>query len=294
MSRQEEIKEMNNFKFFKPQNFKELIDVKNELLSAGYPLAGGSNLLVYIKENTVKSGTLIDISSLKELKGISEIDNRIEIGAAETITNILESELLKKELPFFPHSLKDFGNPLIRNKATIGGNLADASPVADTAPPLFVLGAIVSAVSKNGTKEIPVNELFAGPRRNNLEKNEIIQKIIIPIPDEGRGIFLKLGQRKGTSISVTSVAVWIKSNTEKFKNIKIALGGVAPSPIRAVNTEEAFTGKSVDKNSIETLAETLREDIRPISDVRGSAEYRTEVSINLLKRAVYECLEMEE
>lgn len=285
---------MNNFKFFKPKSFKELLDIKNELLSAGYPLAGGSNLLVYIKENSVKSGTLIDISSLKELKGINKIDNSIEIGASETITNILKSELLNRELPFFSLSMKDFGNPLIRNKATIGGNLADASPVADTAPPLFVLGAFVSAASRRGTRKIPVDELFAGPRKNKLEKNEIIQKIIIPVPLKGNGTFLKLGQRKGTSISVTSVAVWMESNSDKIKNIKIALGGVAPTPIRAVNTERAFTGKSIDKNSIKKLAETLREDIRPISDVRGSAEYRTEVSINLLKRAVYKCLEMEE
>ncbi|RKX86527.1 MAG: xanthine dehydrogenase family protein subunit M [Spirochaetes bacterium] len=285
---------MNNFKFFKPQSFKELLDIKDELLSAGYPLAGGSNLLVYIKENMVKSGTLIDISSIEELKGINKVDGSIEIGAAETITNILESSLINRELPFFSLSLKDFGNPLIRNKATIGGNLADASPVADTAPPLLVLGAFVSVVSRSGTRKIPVAELFTGPRKNKLEENEVIQKIIIPIPLEGKGAFLKLGQRKGTSISVTSVAVWIESSSDKFRNIKIALGGVAPTPVRALNTEKAFSGKNIDRNSIKTFAETLRKDIRPISDVRGSAEYRTEVSINLLKRAVYECLEMEE
>ncbi|NOY09640.1 MAG: xanthine dehydrogenase family protein subunit M [Spirochaetes bacterium] len=285
---------MDNFKYFKPQNFKELLNVKYDLSSAGFPLAGGSNLLIYIKEKSIRSGTLIDITSLKELRGIKKTGDTIEIGAAETISGILESKVLENELPFFSVSMRDFANPLIRNKATIGGNMADASPVADTAPPLLVLDAKVVAASKSGIREIPANEFFSGPGKNNLSKDEIIQKINIPVPERGSGIFLKLGQRKGTSISVTSVAVWIVNDSNKITGIRISLGGVAPVPIRAVNAEKAFSGKIIDENNITALAETLKEDIKPISDLRGSAEYRTAVSINLLKRAILTCLKTEE
>jgi len=281
---------MDNFKFLKPQNFKELLNVKSDLQSAGFPLAGGSNLLVYIKEKAIRGGTLIDITSLKELRGIKKNGDTIEIGAAETISDILESKVLESELPFFSSSMRDFANPLIRNKATIGGNIADASPVADTAPPLIVLDAKVVAACKSGTREIPINEFFSGPGKNNLDKDEIIQKINIPVPEKGNGIFLKLGQRKGTSISVTSVAVWIVNDSNMITDIRISLGGVAPVPIRAGNAEKAFSGKTIDENNITSLTETLKEDIKPISDVRGSAEYRTTVSINLLKRAILTCL----
>ena len=171
---------MDNFRFLKPQNFKELLNVKSDLQSAGFPLAGGSNLLVYIREKAIRGGTLIDVTSLKELKGIKKTGDTIEIGAAETISDILESKVLESELPFFSVSMRDFANPLIRNKATIGGNIADASPVADTAPPLIVLGANIVAASKSGTREIPVNGFFSGPGKNNLDKDEIIQKINIP------------------------------------------------------------------------------------------------------------------
>lgn len=285
---------MSNFGYVKPGNLNELLEIKSELKDSGYLLAGGSNLLVYIKERTVEEGTLIDIADLEELKYIERKNGGIAIGACETITSLMKSDLLNESVPFFTESLHDFANPLIRNKATVGGNLADASPVADTAPPLLVLDARAKVLSANGSKEIPLEEFFTGPRKNCLKAEEMLESIEFPLPEQGVGTYIKFGLREGTSIAVTSVALWLVESEGKVEDIRIALGGVAPRPVRAKKTESLFKGEKLDANSIEKLSEELAKDMSPISDVRGSAEYRKKLTINLLKKAIRKCIGMEE
>ena len=285
---------MGNFMYVKPGGLNDLLNIKDELKASGLPLAGGSNLLVYIKENSIRQGTLIDISDIDDLRGVEKDDSRIVIGAGETITNLMKSEILNSSIPFFTESLHDFANPLIRNKATIGGNLADASPVADTAPPLLVLNSMANISSVNGKRRIALEDFFVGPRKNCLDNNEILESIDFELPERGSGTYIKFGLREGTSIAVTSVALWIVANGDRVEDIRIALGGVAPKPIRAKKTEAIFKGETLDLSKIENLSGNLANDMSPISDVRGSAEYRKELTINLLKKALRKCLGMEE
>lgn len=285
---------MKNFKYFRPKNLDELLAIKNELKEKARLLAGGSNLLVYIKEGSLKSGTLVDIGSLAALKGIREKDGYLEIGAAETITDIMASPVVSEKLPFLRESLRVFANPLIRNISTVAGNIAEGSPIADTAPLLLVLNSEVVAASITGRRNIPIDDFFISLGKTEIKANEVIITIRVPIPETGRGKFVKLGLRKGTSCSVVSVAVWLIANGRGVEDIRIALGGVAPLPLRAVKTEALFRGKILHEHNIGELALEVTNEITPITDVRGGAAYRSEVSAALLSKAVRECLGMEE
>ncbi len=285
---------MKNFKYFRPKDLDELLAIKNERKEEARLLAGGSNLLVYIKEGSLKHATLVDIDSLTDLKGIREKGGYLEIGAAETITDIMASPLVSEKLPFLRESLKVFANPLIRNISTVAGNIAEGSPIADTAPLLLVLNSEVVAASIAGRRNIPIDDFFISLGKTEIKADEVIVTIRIPIPETGRGKFVKLGLRKGTSCSVVSVAVWLIANGRGVEDIRIALGGVAPLPLRAVKTEALFKSKILDENNIGELALEVTNEVTPITDVRSSAAYRSEVSAALLSKAVRECLGMEE
>jgi carbon-monoxide dehydrogenase medium subunit len=273
---------------------EELLDIKAKEGSKARILDGGSNVLVYINEGSIAGGTLVDVKYLEAIKGIEERDGRMEIGAGELIADIMESSLIKKRVPFLRGVLQKFANPLVRNMATLAGNIADSSPIGDTIPPLLVLGAEIVAASAKGERVIPLEEFFTGPGQNILKDDEVILKVRFPLPTGGSGGHIKLGLRRGTSCSVASAAVWIVVDGNKVEDIRIALGGVAPTPIRARRVEGAFKGQSLDRDKIAELSGMVTAEIRPITDVRGSAEYRRQVSAALLAKAVRQALGMED
>lgn len=285
---------MKHFQFVRPRDLAELLRIKAALREKALILDGGTNLLIYIKDGIIREGTIVDVTRLPELRGVHRENGTVEIGAAETMTDLLNSGVLRESIPFIPECLRDFGNLLVRNTSTIGGNIADASPIADSAPPLMVLDAEIIAASSAGTRAIPIDEFFVKPQKTMLKPDEVLVKFRIPVPEAGRGKFIKLGLRRGTSCSVTSVAVWLVKDKKTIQDVRIALGGVAPRPIRAKATEKAFTGAPLDEQTIDRVAEGVKKEISPITDVRGSAEYRREVSVRLLARAVKICAGMED
>lgn len=285
---------MRNFKSLQVKDVDTLLTAKEKEGKNAVILAGGTNVSNYIKQGKIAKGILVDISRISALKKISEVNEMIEIGAVAAITEILDSEIVKKRVPFLTRSLKKFANPLIRNLATIGGNIADASPAADLAPLLLVADALVIAESVGKIREIPINEFFDQPRKTNLNSNEVITRIRIPFQKHGIGTFLKMGERNSSAISVVSVAVFMRSEGPSIKDIRIAAGGVAPKPLRGEKTEALFTGQSVTAEDIRRISNSIKEEISPISDVRGSADWRKEITANLVTRAVRICLGMEE
>lgn len=285
---------MRNLKSLQVKDIGTLLEIKDKLGTNAIILAGGTNVSNYIKQAKISKGTLVDISRISELKQISENNGMLEIGAVATITEIMDSEIANKRNPFLVESLKRFANPLIRNLATIGGNIADASPVADSAPLLLVSDAVVIAERKGKKRDISINEFFNQPRLTNLDPHEVITGFRIPFQKEGIGTFLKMGERNSSAISVVSVAVFIRKKGMVIEYIRIAAGGVAPKPLRGEKTETLFTGQSVTAEDIRRIAGSIKEEISPISDVRGSAEWRKEITVNLVARAVRICLGMEE
>ena len=285
---------MGEFRFFRPTELKELLDFKAREGSRARILDGGSNVLVYINEGSIAGGTLVDVKSLDAIKGIAERDGKLEIGAGELIADIIDSELIRKKAPFLREALQKFANPLVRNMATLAGNIADSSPIGDTIPPLLVLEAEVVLASAVAERVIALEEFFTGPGQNVLTEQEVICKVRFPLPANGKGGHIKLGLRRGTSCSVASVAVWLVADKNTVKDIRIALGGVAPTAIRARKTEDAFRGQSLDWERITELSRRVTEEVSPITDVRGSAEYRKQVSAGLLAKAIRQALGMEE
>jgi len=285
---------VGDFRFFRPTVLKELLDFKAREGSKARILDGGSNVLVYIKEGSIPGGTLVDVKFLEAIKGIEVRNGQVEIGAGELIADIMESPVIEKKTPFLRDVLQKFANPLVRNMATLAGNIADSSPIGDTIPPLLVLEAQVVLASSTDQRVIPLEEFFTGPGENVLKPEEVILKVQFPVPAKGSGGHIKLGLRKGTSCSVASVAVWIAAVKNRVEDIRIALGGVAPTPIRARKTEAGFKGQSLNWDNISGFAEKLVEEISPITDVRGSAEYRRQVSVSLLAKAIRQALGMRE
>jgi carbon-monoxide dehydrogenase medium subunit len=286
--------EVKNFEFVRPADLSELLIIKKKLQKKALILDGGTNLLIYIKDGVIREGTMVDVTRVPELRGIQRKNGTVVIGAAETMTDLMDSELLKDSIPFIPEFIKDFGNLLVRNTSTIGGNIADASPIADSAPPLLVLDARVVAASSEGERTIPLNQFFVKPQETALRPDDVLLRFEVPVPKSGRGRFVKLGLRRGTSCSVASAAVWLAAEEGNVREIRIALGGVAPKPLRIEKTEETFTGARLDIETIDRISEGVKQEIAPITDVRGSAAYRREVTARLVARAVKACAGLEE
>jgi carbon-monoxide dehydrogenase medium subunit len=254
-------------------------------------LAGGTDLIVKMKDRVIEPKYIIDLSLLKELRFISKENGVIRVGALTTLREIETSPLIQEHVHVLSDAVEKMASWQIRNLGTIGGNLCNASPAADTAPPLLILEAKLKLNSSEGERIVPVEQFFTGPGETILKNNELLAEIQIPvIPDNSGAVFLKLGRRAAHTLSIVSVATLAIVEDDVFKDVRIALGSVAPTPIRARKTENKFRGLLATKDVIEKNCNCVVEDISPIGDVRASAEYRKEMSIVLTKRALIEAL----
>jgi carbon-monoxide dehydrogenase medium subunit len=237
---------------------------------------------------------LVDVGGLDEIKGIRRSDGFLEVGAATVMADIASDPLLNEKAPILAEGARSIGNPLVRNRATIGGNLASAAPCADTAPPLLVLDAIVQLASPEGRRELPVADYFLEYRTTSLRETEMITGLLIPIPSEASaGSFEKVRLRKSGAISVASVAVMMELDAATCLNARIALGSVAPIPLRAAAVERALEGRRIDAEVARECSRLVQEHISPIDDIRGSAEYRRWVTEAVVARNILKSVGIE-
>ncbi|MFH1125210.1 MAG: FAD binding domain-containing protein, partial [Pseudomonadota bacterium] len=199
---------MGNIKYVRPQDLKELLAIKEEFKGRAMVIAGGTNLIPNMRGGALSPELLIDVIGLEELSRIGEENGRISVGAMTLISTVASSDIIKRKSPILASAARQLGNPLTRNRATLGGNLADASPAADTAPPLLALEATVHSARPGGRgREIPLDQFFLGPRQTVLEDDEIITRITFPKPkDPSTGSHIKFGLRNAMAISVASIA----------------------------------------------------------------------------------------
>lgn len=279
---------MKNFSFVNVESKADALEVLHREKEKSYLVAGATNVMPFIRYEKINNKTLINIRNLKELRFIKEGEGKVEIGSLTTIADLEKSDILKKYAPSLVEAAQNFADPTTRNSATIGGNIANASPAADTATPLMALNAAIVAESKaGGTRKIPVGEFFRGVNKTALAFDEIITQIEVPISAaNSAGCFIKLGLRNAMAISIVSVAAGMKVESGKVVEANIALGSVAPTPRRAKKVEEALLGKEFSVELVEEAAKKVVEDISPIDDVRASGEYRKTVAAVLVKRAV--------
>ena len=241
----------------------------------GQILAGGSDLLVKIEHFGLRTGMIVDVKRIKSLRGITKNDNVIRIGSLTTVTELLESKLLALHAPLLSQSADCFAAIQIRNRSTIGGNICNASPAGDLIPPLYALSAKLKLESVKGIRSVDVIKFFKGPGKTVLKSNEILSEISFnALPPSSTGKFYKLGQRESMAIATVALAVVYNFNKGKFNDVRIALGAVAPTVIRAYRAEKILEGSSRSEEIVEKAVKMAVSECSPISDVRGSADYR--------------------
>jgi carbon-monoxide dehydrogenase medium subunit len=257
-------------------------------LDNSMPIAGGTDIIPTFRDLGSKPVHLIDLGLIEELNGIEEEDGKVLIGPTTTHAQILASKVIEETAPALHDAARWIGSIQIRNRGTIGGNLCNASPAADSAPPLLVHGAEAHICSLEEGHWIPLQEFFKGPKMTVLEKNEILGGLrFTPVKGSGSS-FQRIGRRKGFTLSVVNAAVYTERDGDMVKEVRIALGSVAPTPIRAMSVENNIRGRKMSEEVIEEAATASIEVAKPIDDVRGTAEYRRDMVGILVKRAMRE------
>jgi xanthine dehydrogenase iron-sulfur cluster and FAD-binding subunit A len=270
--------------YYRPRSLEEALEILVQRAGEVRPLAGGTDLLVLAKDGLVNPAALFDLNSVPELKGIEEEDGHLRIGAGVTHAEIVGSALVDRYCPALPMACAWIGGPQIRNRATLGGNLANAAPAADTVPPLYAADAVVQVVSVSERRDVPIAEFFTGPRKSVLAPDELILGVKVPRRPGVRAAFLRLGQRQAQAISKVSIAVAMTFRDGRPDWVRVALGAVGPTVIRATETEKALMGGGYD--ALRQALAAVKQEVRPVDDLRSSREYRREMSAVLLERAI--------
>lgn len=277
---------MNQFKYVSPENKKEALKILKEEGAKACIVAGSTNVLPDIKVKKLSPKILVDLTAIEELRGIDKKKDKICIRPLTTIAELINSELILKESKVLIQAAEQFADPLVRNNATIGGNLVTASPAADMAVPLLALGAVIKIESMRQKREVKLKEFFLGPGKTVLQDDEMIVGIEFEQSDINKnGYFVKLGKRKAMAIAIVSLALNLEIKRNKIIQIRIALGSVAPIPIRLTVVEEFLKNKEINNKLVEEAVSKVGEEVNPISDIRASEEYRRYISGILFKRA---------
>ena len=253
-------------------------------------LAGGTDLMPQSQAGKLRfKRSLMNIRHVPELIGVAPQGGDICIGALTTITELMDNALVQWHLPVLVDACNHFASDQIRNTATLGGNICNASPAGDTLIPLLVLDARVELASKSRGqlhwRSLPVAEFFTGPGKTRRAPNELLVWVRIALPGPGRAAwFHKFGTRPALDISTISIGIAGTLKQGALFDVRVAFGAVAPTPVRAPRTEQALEGKRLDPNCIERVSQTARDEVAPIDDVRASAWYRKELIHNMTKR----------
>lgn len=270
---------MLSYQYVKCKDLNQALELleKNEHV---YPLAGGTDLIVGMRGGKFAAKMLIDVKELNELNVLKEDDKGITIGAGITLNEVTNYAPVSKSIPILAEGCHSVGGYSIRNRATIAGNICNASPAADTSAPLYCLDAMVNIIGSDGARSVPVVEFFTGPGKNALKKGELVQSIFVPKPyPQGKGVYFKASRTGSVDLATVGVAVqsWGSS-------VKIAIGAVAPTPVRALSVEKAVNEKG--EKDWAKAAKLVHDDISPITDLRGSREYRYHVVEVLVRRGL--------
>ena len=271
--------------YHNPINLDELLNLTNKP-NFRY-LAGGTDLNLQRPIINEDQNTIINLSNIKELKNIEVQNNKLVFGSAVTIENFLVT--IKDRIQELIELLQRFGSPQIRNQGTIGGNLCTSSPIGDIAPVFLALNAKLNIFGSNGRKKVNLKEFYTGYRKNILTKGEIVSSIEVPLPKKDYNLFCwKLSKRYDQDISTISLTVYIKIRDQIIDDIHLAAGGIAETPKYLDNLCKDMKGQKLDK-SISLAINNIKNYIKPISDIRGTADYRIE-SFRGLFRRLEKCL----
>jgi carbon-monoxide dehydrogenase medium subunit len=279
---------LNTFEYLKPTSLGEALSVLDELKEKKTQvLAGGTDLIPWLRGRVKDVDYLIDLADT----GLDHIlfdddQGQARIGAMVTFTALCEHPEVRRRLPSVAEAALQVGAVQTRNQATIGGNLCSAVPSLDGAPSLLVLGATLRLQAQGNERLVPIEQFFLGPRRTVLQPGEVLTEIIVPLREDFTASFLRMGRRKALTLSIVNVAAGLAMDGQQVSKARIALGAVAPTPIRAYKAEQLLQGRKLAPELFAEAAAVAATEISPISDLRASADYRRKISVVLVRRAL--------
>ena len=283
------MKRTEPFDFYQPSTLAEASRLLKDNGPGGRFLAGGTDLVIAMKEKGLLPKYIVDLKHVPGLSGIRENgDGTLTIGALTTMYAVETSPVITKKYPFVAQSAAEVGSIQIRNRATVGGNMANATPSADVAPSLIALNATAKIVSAGGGRSVPLEQFFRGPGQTVMNPDEILTEITIPkTGPQLVGEYIKFSPRDMMDLAYIGVAVaYHLGSDRKCSGVRIVLGAVAPTPIRARNSEALLEGKILTEELAAQVGDEAARESKPISDVRSSADYRRAMVGVMTKRAI--------
>jgi probable selenate reductase FAD-binding subunit len=275
--------------YFQPQKLDKALELKAEYGDQIEVAAGSTDLLVANYEKLHEIKYWLDLVKLDQLKKIEVKENKLHIGAMVSHLELMKSDLIKEKLAVLAAAAEDVGSPQIRSRGTIGGNICTSSPAGDLLAPLLSYEADFKLESAAGERIVKADDFFTGPKRNLMEADELLTEIIIPLTENEReGAWIKVGRRKALVISTLTLSVVLEFEAEKIVKAGIAMGSVAPTPIRLGEVESMMLGKNLAELDYKKLGEEVKARINPIDDLRGTKEYREDVAVDVMVRALNE------
>jgi len=285
---------MQAFEYRTPKSVKEVQQDLKQFGSDAKLIAGGTALVIMMKQRLVRPTCLVSLRSVRSLNGIAEKNGGIAIGGGTTHRAVEGSPLVKRRLPVLAETYHHVATVRVRNMATVGGGLAHADPNQDPPPTLIALGASVKAVSTDGSRTIPLEEFFTDYYETVLKPEEIITELYVPrLPANSGAAFLKFLPRTADDYATVSAAAFVTLDKSKknFADVRIALGSVGTTPIRARGAEAVLRGQPVKAEALAEAGEKAKQAVDPISDFRGSAAYKKEMAGVFVRRALTKALE---
>jgi CO/xanthine dehydrogenase FAD-binding subunit len=273
-----------SYQLISPASLGEALDALARDEGAWQPLAGGTDLMVLLEAGKLPHKNYVNIWNLPELRGIEVTDAHVTLGALTTYTEVQEHAILQTEFPMLCQAAKETGGIAIQNRGTLGGNIVNASPAADSPPALLAYDAELEFVSREGSRRIPYDKFHTGYKQMNLKPGELLRGIRLPRATPAlTHYYRKVGTRKAQAISKTCFAAVGRVADDRVVAVRIALGSVAPIPLRCTRTESQLRDKAIDAESLAAARTALAAEISPIDDLRSTRNYRLRVSLNLLE-----------
>ena len=272
-----------NYELTTPASLAEALALLNREPGVWKPFAGGTDLMVLLEAGKLPHRNYVNIWGLKELRGIEVTDTHVTLGALTTYTEVQSHPVLQNEFPMLCQAASETGGLAIQNRGTLGGNIVNASPAADSPPALLAYDAEIELVSSDGSRWLPYQGFHTGYKQILIGPNELLARIRMPRNTRGAmHYYRKVGTRKAQAISKVCLAALARLDQDQISDVRIALGSVAPIVVRCVQTEDALRGRTPDAETIKSACATLSREISPIDDIRSTADYRLQVAKNLL------------
>jgi len=273
---------MKEFDYYQPKTIAEASELRARFGKAAVLLNGGTDVVIQLRERLIAPDAVIDI---KHIPGLDQItfdkQNGLVIGACATVAALSADENVKRYYPFLAEAAESIGSKQVRNRATCIGNIVNASPLCDTGTPLYALNAVVLLESASGKREVPITEFITFVRKTVLREDELVTAIRVPYVEGVKGVFTKVARRKEVDLSTICGTIVKDGN-----GFRIALGAVAPTPVRLPKTEALLAGKPLTDALIEEAAKLAQTEVSPIDDVRASKAYRLDVTEVIVKNGL--------